>query len=91
MSKPPFYSPIYLRDVKKYKQKHYDIEQVINIVRLICNGADSRELATYRDHILKGSYKGVHELHVSADVLLLYQVKEDCIIFLRLGSHDDLF
>ncbi|TCD53982.1 type II toxin-antitoxin system YafQ family toxin [Alloscardovia theropitheci] len=91
MSKQVFYTPAYLRDVKRYKAKHYDLDRLFAIIRLIREGATSSDLAQYKDHILEGQYKGVHDLHVYPDIILLYQVTNEQINFIRLATHDELF
>jgi len=45
----------------------------------------------YKDHPLKGEFKGRRECHIEADWLLVYKLDEDDIIFERTGSHSDLF
>lgn len=45
----------------------------------------------YRDHALVGNWKGFREIHIAGDVLLIYQSDDNAIIFVRLGTHDDLF
>ncbi len=50
----------------------------------------------YKDHLLKGSYKGRRELHIKPDWLLIYRYGIDdnqkkAIYFERTGSHSDLF
>ena len=47
--------------------------------------------AKYRDHPLKGDYVDCRECHIEPDWLLIYMIKEDTIIFVRTGSHADLF
>ncbi|MCQ2946644.1 type II toxin-antitoxin system YafQ family toxin, partial [Helicobacter pylori] len=42
-------------------------------------------------HALKGVWKPYRECHIKADVLLVYLVKDDELILLRLGSHSELF
>ncbi|MGL2909005.1 type II toxin-antitoxin system YafQ family toxin [Helicobacter pylori] len=45
----------------------------------------------FKDHALKGVWKPFRECHIKADVLLVYLVKDDELILLRLGSHSELF
>ncbi len=45
----------------------------------------------FKDHALKGVWKPYRECHIKADVLLVYLVKDDELILLRLGSHSELF
>jgi mRNA interferase YafQ len=47
------------------------------------------------DHALKGEWIGHRECHVGGDFLLAYKIgetgKDDFIIFVRAGTHADLF
>lgn len=47
---------------------------------------------SYRDHSLKGDWKGWRDLHLKPDLLLIYRkVGKDAIQLIRIGSHSDLF
>ena len=46
---------------------------------------------SFRDHPLKGEWRGLRELHLAPDWLLVYRVDGEDIIFTRLGSHAELF
>jgi|JI102314DRNA_FD_contig_81_1723316_length_606_multi_2_in_0_out_0_1 mRNA interferase YafQ len=63
------------------------------IVLLIKN--DGTLGAEWKDHALKGNWKGYRELHVGGDFLLIYQVvshsKYEEVIFVRAGTHSELF
>lgn len=50
----------------------------------------------WRDHPLKGDWAGYRECHVGGDFLLIYKLsdtggKADAIVFIRAGTHADLF
>ena len=45
----------------------------------------------HRDHKLIGNFVGRRECHLESDWLLIYKLKEDRIIFERMGTHADLF
>jgi len=45
----------------------------------------------HRDHPLIGNYKGFRECHIESDWLLVYKVTDEEIIFVRTGTHADLF
>jgi mRNA interferase YafQ len=45
----------------------------------------------FRDHQLKADWKGYRDCHVFPGLILIYQLKADCILRLaRLGSHSEL-
>jgi mRNA interferase YafQ len=47
--------------------------------------------ANYKDHPLKGDWKGYRDAHVEPDWLLIYRVSGDELQLARTGSHSDLF
>nr|WP_272904289.1 YafQ family addiction module toxin [Helicobacter pylori] len=84
-------------NLKKSFQKDFD--------KLLLNGFDDSVLnkvilslrkkepldPQFKDHALKGKWKPFRECHIKADILLVYLVKDDELISLRLGSHSELF
>lgn len=47
--------------------------------------------AEYMDHPLKGKLSDCRECHIGGDFLLIYQTDERRIVFVRAGTHADLF
>lgn len=49
--------------------------------------------AKYKDHELKGRYKGFRECHIQPDWLLIYFVENDVLVLTLVdtGTHEDLF
>ena len=45
----------------------------------------------HRDHALVGKYRGYRECHIQPDWLLIYYIEGETIVFVRTGSHTDLF
>ena len=45
----------------------------------------------YRDHPLRGSWKGYRDAHIEPDWLLIYRVTGDELHLVRTGTHGDLF
>ncbi|GAA9420342.1 type II toxin-antitoxin system mRNA interferase toxin, RelE/StbE family [Helicobacter pylori] len=84
-------------NLKKSFQKDFD--------KLLLNGFDDSVLnkvilslrkkeplpPQFKDYALKGVWKPYRECHIKADVLLVYLVKDNELILLRLGSHSELF
>ncbi len=64
----------FVRDLKKFKKKHYDMNLLLHAVHHLEN--DSREILTnnYKDHNLYGEWEGFRELHLESDWLLVYRV-----------------
>ena len=54
--------------------------------------AEQKNIPTeYRDHELSGRWRGVRDIHIESDWLLLYQITENELILVRTGSHEELF
>ena len=81
----------YDRDVKLAKRRGLNIDDLLDIVRLLRDDQPLPEKC--RNHMLHGDYKGFWECHINPDWLLIYEKdKEIRIISLsRTGTHSDLF
>ena len=79
------------KSLKLAKKRGLDIGLMENIVDTLLQGIPLDE--KYRDHELKGKYKGFRECHIQPDWLLIY-LQENDILTLTLvdtGTHADLF
>jgi mRNA interferase YafQ len=47
--------------------------------------------AIYKDHPLKGDWKGYRDAHIEPDWLLIYRIAGNELHLARTGSHADLF
>lgn len=47
--------------------------------------------AEWKDHELGGEWADHRECHAKGDLLLIYQLKGDSVIFVRAGTHSELF
>jgi mRNA interferase YafQ len=76
--------------LKKYRHKKPILEELKKVLQLLVN---NKSLPTkYRDHELKGNHKGIRELHLKPDELLLYiKIHQEKIILMALGSHSEIF
>lgn len=81
----------YERDVKLAKRRGLDIEQLLNVVRML--RFDEILPEKYNNHLLHGDYKGYWECHINPDWLLLYEkdTKIRIISLYRTGTHSDIF
>jgi mRNA interferase YafQ len=43
------------------------------------------------DHALKGNWANHRECHVGGDFLVVYRIEEDTVVFVRTGTHAELF
>ncbi len=84
------YTPRFKRDLRQAQKRNFDMEEMKKVLELLKSG--ERLPARYKDHPLKGNLKGVRELHIQPDWLLMYiRNKQELILTLtRTGSHADL-
>lgn len=77
------------KDAKSISKK--DLEATIQILDKLANGEVLEK--KYKDHKLKGVFKGFRECHIKPDLLLIYKKLDDLLILnaVRLGSHSELF
>lgn len=45
----------------------------------------------WRDHPLKGAWIDHRECHIGGDFLLVYRLDDKAIVFVRAGTHSELF
>ncbi|WP_125763352.1 type II toxin-antitoxin system YafQ family toxin [Companilactobacillus hulinensis] len=86
-------TPTFVKDFKKLKNKHYNMDSLKRIINYIEKGENEILVTKYHDHALKGNWKGFRELHVEKDWLLVYIIdnNELCLTLIRTGSHNQVF
>ena len=77
------------KDVKRIQRRGKNLEKLKRVVLLLVEGKPLP--AALRDHELTGNWKGIRDLHIEPDWLLLYDTEPDEIVLIRTGSHSDLF
>ena len=78
------------QDRKRVKKRGADVAHLDRVIGRVLSG-DALE-PRYRVHPLRGSYAGHWECHVEPDLLLIwYRSGADEIVFVRTGTHADLF
>mgnify|MGYP001265806482 CR=1 FL=1 len=84
------YKPNFKRDLKKLKNKGYDLGLLDEVFDLLAAGDSRTLIAKYKDHQLKGNLKKYRELHVLGDWLLVYRVSKSTmtLILMDTGNHD---
>ncbi len=80
---------LYKKDFKKLVKNGFD-DSVLNEVILILRKKEPLD-PQFKDHALRGKWKPFRECHIKADILLVYLVKGDELILVRLGNHSELF
>lgn len=85
----PGYKKKFIKDLKRMKKRGKQTNKFENVIRQFVAG---KELAKqYLDHSLKGEYSDCRECHIEPDWLLIYIIQDTTIIFVRIGTHADLF
>ena len=79
------------RSYKLMKKRGLDISLLDKVIDDIRQG---KELdIKYRNHELKGKFKGCYECHIQPDWLLIYLIENDILTLTLVdtGSHADIF
>lgn len=85
------YTTRFKRDLKLAKKRKNDMASLQEIMNHIEH--EKPLSARLRDHPLTGNWKAHRELHIEPDWLLIYKLipEEKAVIFVRTGTHSDLF
>lgn len=92
----PEFTPHFERDIKHLQKKHVDLTLLKEVIRLVLRDDDaslSELRRRHRMHELRGAWQGARECHVAniGNWLCVWQVADGLAIFLRTGSHDEIF
>lgn len=88
--------PVFKRNVKKLKKKHYDIERLKAVVRLIAVNDLEKLRKKHKLGTIKGTHPTVWHVHVDRSYndnwVLCYRFESDgtILILLTTGNHDVL-
>lgn len=77
------------RDYKLMQKRGLVMEKLTDAMRML-----EHEVVLppeYKEHPLKGNYKGYLECHIEPDWLLVYRINGQELYFVRTGTHADLF
>ncbi len=77
------------KDMKRQKKRGKSAEKLQCVMQCICCHGDASEQCL--PHNLVGDWMHYRECHVAPDWLLVYQVREDVVVFYRTGTHADIF
>lgn len=85
------YTKAFLKDWQRLSHSgRFDLVRLKEaMVLLIANDAPLGP--EWLDHPLKGDWADHRECHIGGDFLLIYQVEGSAIIFVRSGTHSELF
>ena len=77
------------KDVKNAKKREKNIKKLKNLIKIL---VEEKPLPyKNKNHKLKGNLKNYWECHIDPDWLIVYKKTVSEIIFIRTGSHSDLF
>lgn len=79
----------FMKDYALLKRRGYNLKKLEILVKKII--AEEKLEKKYKEHALIGNYKGCKECHIEPDWLLIYEVSENIVYFIRTGTHSDLF
>ena len=79
------------KDLKLAKKQNKNLDKLFEVIDILANGGMLDE--KYRDHDLKGRYKGTRECHIEPDWVLIYEIRNNILVLMlyRLGTHAELF
>lgn len=77
------------RDVRRMRRRGKDTDKLRSVINLLFR--EDPLPARLHDHELGGRWKGIRDLHIEPDWILLYSADSDELVLIRTGSHADLF
>ena len=79
------------KDYKAALRRNLDMKLLDDVIAMLANGQTLPQ--QYKDHPLKGNYKGHRECHIQPDWLLVYRLKKEILVLLlvQTGKHNELF
>ena len=85
------YTRAFLADWERLSRSgRYDLKRLKEaMLLLVANAAPPGP--EWRDHSLRGDWSDHRECHVGGDFLLIYRAEGNSIVFVRAGTHSDLF
>lgn len=85
------FTSLYKKSYKRMAKLGIDLSLLDEVIDYLRQGIPLE--SKYKDHILKGRFKGFHECHIKPDWLLIYLIEDDILTLtlINTGSHADLF
>ena len=83
------FTPAFNRDRKKCKKKHWDGSGLNEAIKAVMESDTQAIPSRFNDHALSGNMQGYRELHVGGR--LIYKVEGNVAVFVRSGTHDELY
>lgn len=89
------YSPRFKRNYKKLMRKHYDMNKIDNVIRLLAEENFEILRKKFDDHELKGNLLGKNAVHIESNWILVYEKSYQGeyhlleVLLISTGNHDD--
>ena len=85
------YSKRFDKNLKLCKKRGLDMQLIFDAIQLLATNGSLP--AKYRPHKLSGNMQGVWECHIDPDWLMTWEQNDTelTLLFLRTGTHSDLF
>jgi mRNA interferase YafQ len=85
------YTRAFFRDWERLARSgRYDLNRLKEVMLLLVAN-DAPLGPEWLDHPLKGEWADHRECHIGGDFLLIYRLDGNQIVFVRTGTHSDLF
>lgn len=85
------YTKGFLKDWQRLSRSgRYDLKRLKEAMLLLVAN-DAPLGPEWLDHPLKGEWADHRECHIGGDFLLIYRTTDDMIVFVRAGTHSELF
>jgi mRNA interferase YafQ len=85
------YTKTFLKDWERLSRSgRYNLSHLKEAMLLLI-AADAPLTPEWFDHALKGDWADHRERHIGGDFLLIYRLEGNSIIFVRTGTHAELF
>lgn len=81
----------FTKDLKIITKRGYDLKRLRFIIDELAKGNGLSPM--FKDHPLKGEYRGKRECHIYPNWILVYEIYEEVLILelCRTGTHSDIF
>ena len=79
----------FVKDLSKAKMSDKHFTKFIQYLHVL--STQTHLPAEAKDHPLSGEWDDFREFHISGDLLVIYQVENETIKLVRLGTHNQLF
>ena len=75
-------------DFKQYKKDKKVCDKLTEALSYIANGKQLPE--NFKNHPLKGEFKGVYDCHLFPNIVLLYSFTNESVSLMRIGTHNKI-